>query len=504
MRFRVFYRAVFLVLSIVIFCDSTLYADGGVITASGGLISTKDATEVALDSESIDFTFYNDKKFHPYCKVTCCYSFINTSSQPAPVKVGFPISVGWPSRVPTDREVESFKVLVDGKAVEPRKEAVTEKIYSDYPKFHYSHYYTWTMNFKAGEKKKMVNSYVQRLGGGEGAVNFGYVLSTGAGWKGAIRELDISAKFPPSSMISYGQPETARFRGFTNSFLDIFHIIAIEGPPTPVMQNNRLTWKIRDIEPKEEDNISVYISTSGVQTYDDSSRLSYMTTVPWQFVPLLRWFGVSFPEAPASGRVLSLKYGNEIKSRERNYTFHPAAKKGWQYFRFYPGPMEDNFTRGGTEGCTELFLGTDVITATSMLCEKKSESSAKKRVNEFNVFSPYLLADGKKETAWVEGVPGDGTGECIRVAFPCAVEVKALSITNGYCKSRDTFFRNNRVRKLEISGDYGRETVTVKDSMEPQKIALRGGNTRFVELRIVEVYKGTHHRDTAISELDFL
>jgi len=503
MRFRL-YRVAFLVLITVFLCITSSYADGGVLTASGGLISTKDATEVVLDRESIDFSFYSDKSFHSYCKVTCNYQFINTSSQPASVKVGFPISVGWPSRVPSDRELESFQVLVDGNAVEPRREEVTEKIYSDYPKFHYSHYYTWTMNFNAGEKKKMVNSYVQRLGGGEGAVNFGYVLSTGAGWKGAIRELEITARFPQSSVISFRYPETARFRGFTNSFLDTHHIISIEGPPTPILEKNRLTWKLRDIEPKEEDNISVYISTSGVQTYDDSNRITYMTTVPWQFVPVLRWFGVSFPEAPADGRVLSLKYGNEIKSRERSYTFHPSARKGWQYFRFYPGPMENNFRRGGTEGCTDLFLGTDVITATSILCERSTEHPEKKRVNRFSVFSPYLLADGRKETAWVEGVPGDGVGECIRVAFPCAFEVKALSITNGYCKSRDTFVRNNRVKRLELSGDFGRETVSVQDVMEPQKIDLRGGKTRFVELRIVEIYKGSHHRDTAISELDVL
>lgn len=80
----------------------------------------------------------------------------------------------------------------------------------------------------------------------------------------------------------------------------------------------------------------------------------------------------------------------------------------------------------------------------------------------------------------MEGAPEDGKGECIRVSIPCSVEVKGLSITNGYCKSRDTFFRNNRVKMFDLSSDYGRETVSLKDTMEPQKVALYGGFARFL------------------------
>ncbi len=502
MKFRVLCYAVVIFFAVMMLCTSIARGDGGVITVPGGLINTKDASLVSLEKEVIDFHFYYDREFHPHCKVTCDYLFRNISTQPEMVKAGFPISVGWPDRITTLKEFEEFRVTVDGKVIEVKKEEVSEKAPADSSKFHYSHYYTWTMKFNAGEKRKMRNSYVQRLGGSEGASFFGYVISTGAGWKGPIRELDITARFPSPSIISFKPFENDRFRGFTNSYLDADHIISFAGPPGPVIEKNRLTWKLKSYEPREDQNISIFISTSLVQMYNNDNRIDFITTVPWQYAPMLRWFGLAFPEKPGSGRVITLSYKSEIKNKERNYTFHPAEKKGWQYFRFYPAQLEDGFRRGGTEGCTDLFLGTDVITASSILCEKSSQSSSRKLYNEFKVFSPYRAADGDKETAWVEGASGDGIGESLRVAFPCSTEVKGFSIMNGYCKTRDTFQRNNRVKRLEVSYENGKEVVTVGDTMEIQKIPLHKGITRFVEFRILEVYHGSRFQDTAISELD--
>lgn len=502
MRFRFLCAAAVVVSTILIISISTAFADGGVITAPGGLINTKDASEVALEKEVIDFHFYSDSTFLSHCEVTCDYTFRNTSSQPLTVKVGFPIAPGWPNRIATLKEFEKFRVTLDGKAVEVKKEEVSENVPAYSSKFHYSHYYTWNMTFKAGGKRKMTNSYVQRLSSNEGAAFFGYVLSTGAGWKGPIKELDITATFPPHSIISLKPFENDRFRGFTNSYLDVHHIISIAGPPGPVIERNSLFWKLKDYEPQNDQNISIFISTSLVQMYNNDNRIDFITTVPWQYEPMLRWFGLAFPEMPGSGRVVTLAYKSERKNRERSYTFRPAEKKGWQYFRFYPEPMETGFRRGGTEGCTDLFLGTDIITASSILCERSCEKSNRRLYNEFNVFSPYLLADGRKETAWVEGVSGDGTGVSIRVSFPCSTKIEGFKIMNGYCKSRETFQKNNRVKKLEVSYDYGKEVVTVEDEMEIQKIPLRRGVTRFVEFRILDVYSGSEHRDTAISELD--
>ncbi|MHC9542656.1 MAG: DUF4424 family protein [Vulcanimicrobiota bacterium] len=502
MRFRLICAAAVVLFAVLMFSISTACADGGVITAPGGLINTKDASEVALEKEVIDFHFFSDSTFRSHCRVTCDYTFRNTSTQPVTVKAGFPIAPGWPNRIATLKEFEKFRVTVDGKAIEVNKEEVSENVPADSSKFHYSHYYTWNMTFKAGEKRKMTNSYVQRLSSGEGAAFFGYVLSTGASWKGAIKELDVTARFPPHSIISSKPFENDRFRGFTNSYLDVHHIISIAGPPGPVIEGNRLTWKLKDYEPTDDQNISIFISTSLVQMYNNDNRIDFITTDPWQYTPMLRWFGVEFPEMPGSGRVVALAYKSGRKNMEKSYTFRPVEKKGWQYFRFHPESQEYNFRRGGTEGCTDLFLGTDVISASSILCEKSYEKSGRKLYNEFNVFSPYLLADGRKETAWVEGVSGDGTGESIRVSFPCSCEIEGFTIMNGYCKSRETFKKNNRVKKLEVTYDYGKEVVTVEDEMEIQKIPLRRGATRFVELRILEIYRGSQHRDTAISELD--
>jgi hypothetical protein len=150
------------------------------------------------------------------------------------------------------------------------------------------------------------------------------------------------------------------------------------------------------------------------------------------------------------------------------------------------------------------------------------------------------ISDEKTDTAWVEGVKGDGIGEFVYSHvikgeigyddFPKNSMQITITIVNGFCKSEKLFIANNRVKKAEIklydvalrvgqndTGRYnepafdGTKIIELKDTMEPQTftITITPRNTLgygylscFLKFTILDVYKGTKYQDTAISELN--
>jgi hypothetical protein len=154
-------------------------------------------------------------------------------------------------------------------------------------------------------------------------------------------------------------------------------------------------------------------------------------------------------------------------------------------------------TEGAT--CAELSTpsGTDRYCVSSVLEQDKI-------VNRFN-YGPESLFDKANDTAWVEGVPGQGIGEWIVVEFDRLRLVKAIEINNGYNKDRDIYQKNSRIKefKLEFS-EREKRNVTLKDTGTPQPIPLPKDQplkAYWVKLTIESVYPGIKFDDTAISEL---
>ncbi|MFP4619644.1 MAG: NADase-type glycan-binding domain-containing protein [Spirochaetaceae bacterium] len=63
-------------------------------------------------------------------------------------------------------------------------------------------------------------------------------------------------------------------------------------------------------------------------------------------------------------------------------------------------------------------------------------------------YGPEKALDGDPDTAWVEGVPGPGTGESYFIALPHLPE--ALGFINGYAKNLSLYRKNYRVKELEV------------------------------------------------------
>jgi hypothetical protein len=140
--------------------------------------------------------------------------------------------------------------------------------------------------------------------------------------------------------------------------------------------------------------------------------------------------------------------------------------------------------------------GTDKYCVSSVI---KSDA-----INRFK-YGPESLFDGANDTAWVEGVDGQGIGEWVIVEFDQTRMIHAIIIHNGYNKDRDIYLKNSRVKELtvEFSKDQ-RKKVLLKDSGSPQPIPLPKDQplrANKVKLTIESVYPGTKWDDTAISEL---
>jgi len=121
-------------------------------------------------------------------------------------------------------------------------------------------------------------------------------------------------------------------------------------------------------------------------------------------------------------------------------------------------------------------------------------------------YHPANAFDFKRETAWVEGNPGDGIGEWIAAQSEQEQFLSGIELVNGFAKSKETYYNNNRVKRILIEFSDGTEiTENLEDDLlELQSIDF-GHEVKTTSLKttIMEVYPGNKYRDTCISEIRF-
>lgn len=131
-----------------------------------------------------------------------------------------------------------------------------------------------------------------------------------------------------------------------------------------------------------------------------------------------------------------------------------------------------------------------------------------------NTYEAENLHDFNHETAWAEGVEGGGIGEYIIYEFPgnCP-RVTTVNILNGYVNNQKVWKQNSRVKKLRLY--YNNTPIAVlelEDSRTLQwfDIGLLGNGTDAknapawtLKFEILEIYPGTRHNDTVISDIYF-
>lgn len=124
-------------------------------------------------------------------------------------------------------------------------------------------------------------------------------------------------------------------------------------------------------------------------------------------------------------------------------------------------------------------------------------------------YKPEHAHDFDWESAWVEGVNGDGIGQYLLYEFPSGPRVTTVNILNGYVKTAKAWKENSRVKKLKVY--YNNTPIAILNledsrSLQSFDIGVVGrleGKSWTLKFEILEVYKGTKYRDTAISEIYF-
>lgn len=129
-------------------------------------------------------------------------------------------------------------------------------------------------------------------------------------------------------------------------------------------------------------------------------------------------------------------------------------------------------------------------------------------------------------TAWIEGNPGYGIGESFTIEFNWKKDYEGfgkpynfygvIEIFNGYCKSEKIWEENSRIKTLKMY--YNGKAICLihlVDTWQYQSVDLRKyfKNPNFfpngkmkakdedkLKFEIVDVYKGTKYKDTALSE----
>lgn len=136
------------------------------------------------------------------------------------------------------------------------------------------------------------------------------------------------------------------------------------------------------------------------------------------------------------------------------------------------------------------------IVVSSQLMEKNRPSDA---------YRPANMTDGKKETAWSEGDPGNGIGQWVKFGLDKSKRLKTVRIISGYAKTDAIFRANNRIKQLRMTFSNGKSQVAVlEDTPEYQRVLIDSDSpATFVKFEILEVYKGSKYSDACISEIDF-
>ncbi|MBQ6570388.1 MAG: zinc-ribbon domain-containing protein [Clostridia bacterium] len=123
--------------------------------------------------------------------------------------------------------------------------------------------------------------------------------------------------------------------------------------------------------------------------------------------------------------------------------------------------------------------------------------------NNQNPYYPKHVCDGRRDTAWIEGVSGTGINEWIRLDFDDYYEISGLSIINGFAKSEKNYYYEGRVASVRIEAENFSMTAMLDDDcLTYQKINFgEKVKTNYVKVTILDVYVGDSDYYTAISEL---
>ena len=210
-------------------------ADAASIGGQGNTVKILDNNEIQMVEEVIKMVVKEKEigdeiKWNHITEVDVVYTFKNTTNKSVSVKMGFPEKFEY--EIASDQKLNDFLAYDEnGNAIDiifrNSEEALTEGV----------NWYIYDVDFAPYEERKIQNKY-WIINSAWNSNHFNYILETGASWKDKIEKIDIEIKFEDEKLI-----------------YDVNHI----EPSNYVFNktNNSIEWRLSDIEPTKNDNISV-------------------------------------------------------------------------------------------------------------------------------------------------------------------------------------------------------------------------------------------------------
>lgn len=186
----------------------------------------------------------------------------------------------------------------------------------------------------------------------------------------------------------------------------------------------------------------------------------------------------------------------------------------------YAEPFKNGFARVFTgDFSSETYIDTDgnpVVRG-----ERLNDESDQRRLEPDNIVSssflpaaaggkidykPENLVDGNLNTAWIEGVKGNGVGEWVEFQYEGQCNFKKLFILNGYqkksAKGQSSFGKNLRPARIKVATEMNQEqTFDLTDTTAEQVLTLNmsGHNLRITIEAVHQTGQEAH--DCGFSEI---
>ena len=198
-----------------------------------------------------------------------------------------------------------------------------------------------------------------------------------------------------------------------------------------------------------------------------------------------------------SGFILFGKNNNDNKSDENTTIKYSEEEEN----------KNDYESSDVSETHEETVKETEIGNSPPVFDEFSSTSELASITNNDGTFNYNIsnIADGDYYTCWAEGSSDAGINESILLSADEKQHVSEISITNGYYKDKDIFYKNNRVKncRFEFSDGTSQEVVLLGEYSEQSNVITFSPpvDTEYIKITILSVYSGNKYNDTCISEI---
>lgn len=209
----------------------TAQADDASLGRRGETVRVLHNDQVAMVEETVTLTLVGVYR----TKVDATFVFRNDGPAKT-VLMGFPEGLPDPQRdhFGDDLGLHDFKTWIDGRPIPVKREKGWPGGQDDGSASQYPYWWTWELPFAARETRVVRNSYwVKNHYWSNGTVLTGYILETGASWKGAVGRVKVALDLGPVLPFQLEQVKPAGYR----------------------FEDGKLVWEWSGLEPKQ--NIEV-------------------------------------------------------------------------------------------------------------------------------------------------------------------------------------------------------------------------------------------------------